>query len=123
MKNRVLFNFIRTRKEQKTGRLIVIAGASEIYKQIKTWRLPIDMYHLRSLDGREIDVLLECEKGFIPIEIKQTENVRKADARHLKDLKGLLDKPILCSFVVSNDREIKDLGQGIYALPAAWLLG
>ena len=82
MKNRVLFNFIRTRKEQKTGRLIVIAVASEIYKQIKTWRLPIDMYHLRSLDGREIDVLLECERDSSQLRLSRP----KTSARQTPDI-------------------------------------
>ena len=99
------------------------AVASEIYKQFKTWRLPVGLYHLRSLDGREVDLLLECETGFIPIEIKQTSNVRNVDARNLRGLEQILDKPILHSFVLSNDREIRSLGAGITAVPVPWLLG
>ena len=99
------------------------AVASEIYKQIKSWRLPVNMYHLRTVDGLEVDILLECEKGFIPIEIKQTENIRTSDARHLERLKSIVDKPVIHSFVLSNDPEVKLLKKNITALPAAWFLG
>ena len=34
---------------------------SEIYKQIRSCRLPVAFHHLRTSDGREIDLLLELE--------------------------------------------------------------
>ncbi len=62
-------------------------------------------------------------KGFIPIEIKQTENIRISDARHLERLESIVDKPVIHSFVLSNDTEVKSLKKNITALPAAWFLG
>jgi len=44
------------------------------------------------------------------------------DARHLQHLEELLDKPLLQSFVVSNDLSIKELAPGVLALPAALFL-
>ena len=105
-----------------TGAEFESAVIAECYKQIKNNRLPVSCYHLRTLDGREVDLLLELEEGFVAIEIKSTTNVSATDARHLRDLQELLDKPLLYSFVVSNDARVKSLAREIMAVPAGWLL-
>ena len=91
--------------------------------QIQNSRLPIDCYHLRTVDGREVDLLLETENGFVPIEIKMAERIAFADARHLRKLDEILDKPILQGLVLSNDPRIHDLGDDVVALPVGWALG
>jgi predicted AAA+ superfamily ATPase len=92
-----------------TGSEYESAIISEIYKQIKTHRLPLICYHLRTQDGRELDLLLEAEDYFIAIEIKTTENVNRTDARHLFDLQSFLNKPIKHSFILSNDMRTHNL--------------
>ena len=79
------------------------AVVAEIYKQCRNARLPVEFYHLRTVDGREIDLLLEREDGFIAFEVKQTERVAATDFRHFRDLEAILDKPLLLGLVVSND--------------------
>jgi hypothetical protein len=59
----------------------------------------------------------------VPIEIKQTARATPNDARHLKRLEDILDKPVLHSLLVSNDPRIQYLADGVTALPAPWLLG
>jgi len=98
------------------------AIVAEIHKQIRNLNLPLSMYHLRTVDGRETDLILETEKGYIAIEIKMSENVVYQDARHLRGLKEILDKPVLKSFVLSNDDKIRELGENILALPSALFL-
>ena len=78
--------------------------------------------NIETSDGREIDLLLETEKGFIPIEVKQAGTVNTTDARHLIDVGQILDKPVIHSFVLSNDIRVRSLGAGITAMPAAWFL-
>ena len=94
----------------------------EIYKQTKALHFNGSFYHLRTHDGAETDLLLETEKGFLAFEIKMTEHAGKKEARHLKKLPGILDKPLLMGFVLSNDRQIKQLDDNILALPAAMFL-
>lgn len=105
-----------------TGNEYESAIVAEIHKQIRNLNLPLSMYHMRTVDGREIDLILETEKGYIAIEIKMSDNVASQDGRHLRGLKDILDKPVLKSFVLSNDDNIRDLGEDILALPSAMFL-
>lgn len=105
-----------------TGHEFESAVIAEIYKQIKTYALAVDCFHLRTADGREVDLLLELEHGYIAIEIKIAAHVSPSDARHLHDLEAILDKPLLHALVVSNDPQIHQWGN-VLAIPAAWLLG
>ncbi len=106
-----------------TGAEFESAIIAEIYKQVQTLHLPHHFYHLRTTDGFEVDLLLETGKGYYAFEMKMTENVSPVDARHLKKLADILDKPLLHSFVVSNDRNTRELAPGITAVHAALLLG
>ena len=105
-----------------TGNEFESAIISEIYKQIKTHRLPLVCYHLRTQDGREVDLLLEGEDYFIAIEIKTTENINRTDARHLMDLQSFLNKPLKHSFILSNDVRTSYLNENITAIHAAAFL-
>jgi uncharacterized protein len=67
------------------------AVVSEIYKQCSNAQLNIDFHHLRTHDGREVDMLLEQENGYIAIECKSSEKVSTADIRHLKELDNILE--------------------------------
>ncbi len=111
------------RRGQVTGAEFESAIVAEIFKQIKNSRLPVECYHLRTVDGREVDLLLESEDGFVPIEIKLTNKIIETDARHLRDLEEILDRPILHSFIISNDPSIKKIDSNITALPVSWFLG
>jgi predicted AAA+ superfamily ATPase len=94
------------------------AVVAEIYKRVRSARLPVQMHHLRTADGREVDLLIEREDGFIAIECKQTTNPQPTDARHLRSLENLLDKPLRLAIVVCNGRKIRDLGDSSRPLPA-----
>jgi hypothetical protein len=58
------------------------------------------------------------------LEIKLAGRVGRGDARHLRKLGPLLDKPLLLGLVVSNDREAGCLCQDppLYKVPASRLL-
>ena len=111
------------RRGVPTGNEFESAVISEVFKQTRNSRLPVTFHHLRTADGREVDLLLELEEGFIPLEIKLTERVSARDARHLRRLDEVLDKPLLHALVLSNDGRIQALDEGITALPVAWFLG
>jgi uncharacterized protein len=105
-----------------SGHAYESAVIAEMVKQLRTIPFNGAFHHLRTIDGREVDFLLELESGYFAFEIKMTENVTRADARHLQGLDEILDKPVLGSFVLSNDTEIKRLEGNVTALPAAMFL-
>ncbi len=96
---------------------------SEIYKQMKTMNMQPIIYHLRIQGGREIDLLIELPEGYIAFEIKMTQKVSASDARHLSGLDEILDKPLLHSFVISNDVKTQQFPNGSTAINAAMFLG
>jgi uncharacterized protein len=106
-----------------TGHEYESAIVAEMYKQCNNIDFRGSFYHLRTVDGREVDLLLETEKGYYAFEIKKTSQVSSGDLRHLKDLDVLLDKPVLHSFMLSNDNHVHFISDNITAIPAAMFLG
>jgi len=82
----------------------------------------LSFYHLRTVDGREVDLLIETEKGYIAIEIKQSQKLREVDAKHLAGLEDILDKPVLRRFVISNDMNLRELKGNVTAISAVQFL-
>ena len=111
------------RRGPLTGPEFESAVIAEIVKQIHNADLPLDFYHLRTHDGREVDLLIELEDGFVAVEVKSSPHASRTAARHHRDLQPLLDKPLRKAMVLSMDREIRELEAGVLAVPVAWLLG
>ncbi len=113
---------ILQKRGESTGNEFESAVVAEIYKQAKVSGCSGTFYHLRTHDGAEVDLLLELETGFIAFEIKMSENITKKDGRHLQKLSEILNKPVLHSFILSNDNIVKEFGDKISAIPAAMFL-
>lgn len=112
------------KQAQPNGNEFESIVVSEIYKQTKQVDSNARFYHLRTSDGREVDLIVEVESGYFAFEVKLTDHVSKTDARHLRELNEILnDKPLLHSFVLSNDIQTCELGDNITAIHAAYFLG
>lgn len=96
---------------------------SEIYKQAKNVFADVSFHHLRTQDGREIDLLVETQNGYYAFEIKMADRVSTIDARHLLNIETILDKPLLHGFVLSNDTETHHFTDKITAVNVAMFLG
>jgi predicted AAA+ superfamily ATPase len=110
------------------GHELETAVVSEAIKQGTLTRTGVEYNHLRTSDGREVDLLLELDRGYVALEAKLAERVTDSDARHLRDLAEILDKPLLGAVVVSSDPRVRRLapgakGEPIWALPAWRLFG
>ena len=99
------------------------ALVAEMYKQSKNLGFSGAFYHLRTLDGREVDVLIETPDGYFGIEIKNTRHIHPTDGKNLIGLDSILDKPVLQQIILSQDPQVKTVGNGITAIPAALFLG
>ncbi len=112
------------KKGGMTGNEFESALVTEMYKQMKYYDPRAEMFHLRTHDGKEVDLLIEVEDGFYAFEIKQSEKVTESDARHLFDLEKLLNKPLKKSFVLSADLRTQYFNDGrIVAVHFAMFLG
>lgn len=120
--NGVLFSVLQ-KQGGLTGNEFESLIVSEIYKQIATAGHPAKLYHLRSHDGLEIDLLLEMPDYYLAFEIKMSERVSSGDARNLKGLGEILNKPLKHSFILSNDPESKHFANDVSAINAAMFLG
>lgn len=96
---------------------------TELFKQTKNLMIEAQFHHLRTSDGREVDLLVELPQGYYAFEVKMAHHVQSSDARHLKALQSFLDKPLLHSFVLSNCIETKEIDANITAVNAAMFLG
>ena len=96
---------------------------AEMYKQARYLFRPAEFSYLRTLDGKEVDALIELPEGYFAFKIKMAERAVPADARSLRKLGEILDKPLLHSFVLSNDPRTRTLGEDITAVHAAYFLG
>ncbi len=96
--------------------------AAEMYKQARTMRLDARFYHLRTADGREVDLLIETPSGYYAFEIKMADRIVPSDARHLRGICDILDKPLLHSFILSNDPQTQRIADDITAVNAAYFL-
>lgn len=93
---------ILNRRGTADGQEFESAVVSEFYKQSHSPRAFLDFYHLRTTDGREVDLLLELDQGYIPIECEMTSRNNIKDCRHFRGLEDILDKPVLFGMVINQ---------------------
>lgn len=105
-----------------TGNEFESLVVAEIYKQIRTLDVQVQLYHLRTYDGKEIDLLIETPEYYLAFEIKMTSNITKAAAKNIKGLEDILDKPLKRAFILTNDRETKHLNEKTIAVNVAMFL-
>jgi hypothetical protein len=96
---------------------------AELYKQARCSFADARFYYLRTLDGREVDLLVELPQGYLAFEVKLSNRISAVDGRRLKGLGAFFDKPLLHSFILSNDPETQDIAPDITAVHAAYFLG
>jgi uncharacterized protein len=102
-----------------TGAQFENAAVAEIYKLVRTLRIDVELSYLRTKDGREVDLLLLLpSKQYVAFEMKSSEKASPVDARHLRSLEEILDLPVLAGFVLYAGREIRRLGDKLFAIPA-----
>ena len=112
------------RRGGMSGNEFESAIVSEIYKQAHNLASDTRFYHLRTQDGREVDLLVETPDGYYAFEMKYASKVQPTDGKHLRNLEEIVnDKPILGKYIISNDTQTKEYDHGITAVHAAVFLG
>jgi predicted AAA+ superfamily ATPase len=77
-----------------------------------------NFYHWRTLAGAEVDIIVELDGRFYPIEVKSTTNVRSADIRSLQAFRETYPHlPIATGIVIYAGSECYQVSPGIVAVP------
>lgn len=109
-------------REGLTGQQWETLIVGEIFKLVRTLRLDVGLFYLRTKDGREVDLLAKLPGGgYLAWEVKASQRAAPVDARHMRSLQDLLDGPLLGGFVVYQGHGVQSWPDNLYALPAGVL--
>ncbi len=103
---------------QKFGRVFENFVISELSKLISFANLPLNVYHFRTSDGKEVDVVLEQLGGKLAgIEIKGRDSVAETDFKGLKELEKQTGDDFVCGIVLYRGRQMLPYGNKFWAVP------
>ncbi len=112
-------------QRERLGALLENFVALEILKQIAWSKRRPRLYHFRSAEGKEVDLVLEDPSGrVVGIEVKATATVQSRDFRGLRHLADLLGSRFLRGIVLYTGIHTVPFGKNLLAvpLPALWRL-
>lgn len=105
------------------GGLLESFVAMELVKQAAWSADPPALYHFRTHEGDEVDLVLERRGGaLVGIEVKSAATVTAADFKGLQVLAGIAGQRFHRGIVLYTGSEIVPFGAGLFALPveALW---
>lgn len=100
--------------------------ASELAKQLTWSKTRADLYHWRSHEGREVDLVLEAHDGrVVGIEVKAATTVGADDFRGLRALAQAAGGMFHRGVVLYTGRQTVPFGRDLHAIPmsALWAAG
>lgn len=100
------------------GALFETWVVNHLHKQAHQMLVPPNFYHWRSSGGAEVDLILERDSCFYPIEIKCKTNPTKADGSGIKAFKATYPHlKVMIGLVIHAGSERYLLDRDIVALP------
>ena len=101
-----------------TGALFETAVAGEIRKLSTTLSAPPNIYHWRSHSGAEVDLLLERDGTFYPMEVKLSSRPSRRDTRGIVSFRANYPKlKIAPGLVIAPAERVEQLSENDYCLP------
>lgn len=105
------------------GGLLENFVAMELVKQTAWSADPPALYHFRTHEGDEVDLVLERRGGtLVGIEVKSAGTVSASDFKGLRALAGIAGRSFRRGIVLYTGSEVVPFGAGLFALPveALW---
>ena len=100
------------------GKIVENFVVGELKKQATWNKTIIDMYHFRTVNGEEIDIILEDRSGnVVGIEIKSSETVGPKDFKGLRYLKEKIKEKFLMGIVLYTGSQYMPFDDKLYTLP------
>lgn len=112
-----IWRAVTRRWHELSGPVYESAVVAEISKALDAFQLDYEPYHLRTYDGREIDLLLVRGESAVAVEIKAGERVHPGDARHLRSLEEVTGLELEMGLVIYRGREVMQLAPRLWAVP------
>jgi predicted AAA+ superfamily ATPase len=100
------------------GTLYETFAVFEIIKQCSALDRPPRVFHFRSHDGHEVDLVLEDHKGrVVGIEIKASQSPSSTDARGLRWLRDALGRRFVRGLLLHGGTAVVPFDEQITAVP------
>ena len=90
---------------------------NELFKQVQGMRLPPAFHHYRQHSGMEVDLVVENDGCFFPIEVKSASTARPSDASHIAAFQAVMGKQAGPGLVLYAGRESLRLADRCIAVP------
>lgn len=99
------------------GALFETWGVTKCYKQVQRQALPPVLHHYRQHSGAEIDLILERDGKFFPIEVKASSKVGPMDARSIGVFGDKFGDAAMPGLIVYGGRRVLKLADHCVAVP------
>ncbi|MDT8390941.1 MAG: DUF4143 domain-containing protein [Lentisphaeria bacterium] len=99
------------------GALFETMVVTECHKQVQAQNLVPVMHHYRQHSGAEVDLVLEKDGFFFPIEVKAASSARPADTRSIQIFREKMGPNALPGLLVYGGKEILKLSDHCVAVP------
>lgn len=104
------------------GHLLENFVATELLKQLQEPIHQAGLYHFRTIDGREVDFVIEFpNQTCVGIEVKASDSVSLDNCKGLLELQNMTNKDFLMGCILYRGRQILKLHEKIWALPISVL--
>ena len=95
---------------------------TEFIKQASWSKRRVHLYHYRTNDGHEVDIIIEDQAGgIVGIEIKSADTVVSKDFKGLRHLQEMYKDRFLKGIVLYTGHEIVPFGNNLFAYPVSSL--
>ncbi len=102
------------------GRVFENFAVTELLKLMSLQQVKMGMYHFRTSDNKEVDVVLEKPNGQLAaIEIKQRGSISKHDFKGLKELQRITGEDFICGIVLYRGHDVVPFGENLWAVPVS----
>lgn len=100
------------------GAIFETAVVNEIRRQAHTLNAAPNFYHWRSHGGAEVDLLIEWNGEYFPIEVKGKSNPTKADAKGIESFKETYPNiSIQCGLIVAPASSFYAVKKDVFVMP------
>jgi predicted AAA+ superfamily ATPase len=103
-----------------TGAILENFVFNELQKQISQSDINPQMYHFRTVSGKETDIVLEARNNRkIGLEIKASSNVVSSDFEGIREFRQVVGDDFHMGAVLYAGNEVINFGKDLYAVPLA----